>query len=419
MPSSAAYRFVAVVFAVLGLAFVASTLSVIIEFRDAGWLDHVMASSHLFIFFPTLGLLALVAFYLPAVAFTDLYWRHMRWGKARYFFGLAAVIVGSIYFALLLHASPLRGIWEVAPAAIEADRPTTLTGSSPCLDGQGNRCVRRPVGDVLRTLRTEAQARTSIIEFGRPCSDDPMVEQPESQRALRYCFPAAGKLDTARCCAVQRSFAAQVAALYRGSGTRSDASAIDEYLLPFKVFFIIVLVLIGIFMTVWRRQLIHHYAPILPAIERGVIVGALAMLIWPLMDYAHVQTMDVLYGKETRGLAFRYSLVIAPWAVLLVFYFVAQLRESLARVAQFSTIIGSALALLRFQEIIEWSSRMVGTGAGWPLIAALAIISIFGIGWLVYAYRKWPPVLRDRPQAMSRASRPEGRDHQGHFPPMT
>jgi hypothetical protein len=70
--------FVFLVFAVLGASFLAATVSLWWEFGDA-WLDFAALDSHLFVFFPTLGLVALVAFYIPSVLFTDLYWRHIRW----------------------------------------------------------------------------------------------------------------------------------------------------------------------------------------------------------------------------------------------------------------------------------------------------------------------------------------------------
>ena len=66
--------FVALCFVVLGASFVASTALLIYEFQGIDWLTMVVAHSHLFFFFPVLGILALFAFYLPSVVFTHLYW---------------------------------------------------------------------------------------------------------------------------------------------------------------------------------------------------------------------------------------------------------------------------------------------------------------------------------------------------------
>src|SRR5262245_36978722 len=50
------------------------------EFANTDWLTMVLAHSHLFLFFPLLGSLGLVAFYLPSVAFAHLYWTHLPGG---------------------------------------------------------------------------------------------------------------------------------------------------------------------------------------------------------------------------------------------------------------------------------------------------------------------------------------------------
>ena len=69
--------FVAIVYVVLGAAFLASTGLLIVEFQELDWLTMLVAYSHLFLFFPVFGLLALVAFYLPSVVLTHLYWTHL------------------------------------------------------------------------------------------------------------------------------------------------------------------------------------------------------------------------------------------------------------------------------------------------------------------------------------------------------
>src|SRR5262245_66271534 len=84
--------FVALAFWLLGASFVASTGLLIYEFRDAEWRSLLIAHSHLFLFFPVFGLLALAAFYRPAVVFTDLFLRILRHGKFRFCFGLLVVV---------------------------------------------------------------------------------------------------------------------------------------------------------------------------------------------------------------------------------------------------------------------------------------------------------------------------------------
>src|SRR5262245_23602237 len=114
--------FVAFCFVLLGVSFIASTALLIHEFQNVGWFTMVVAHSHLFFFFPVLGILALFAFYLPSVVFTHLYWNHVRYGKIRFLLGLIGVAALSIYFALFYLDGPPRALWEVSPAALSADK---------------------------------------------------------------------------------------------------------------------------------------------------------------------------------------------------------------------------------------------------------------------------------------------------------
>src|SRR6185312_6171146 len=132
--------FVAVVYIILGLSFLASTGLLIQEFQGADWPSMVIAHSHLFYFFPVFGLLALCAFYLPSVVFTDLYWRHLSYGVLRFFFGLI-VLAGVSWLVAKSLDKPPRAIWEVSPAALSADKgePAGCGGAS------GVVCQRAPI----------------------------------------------------------------------------------------------------------------------------------------------------------------------------------------------------------------------------------------------------------------------------------
>lgn len=384
-----AYVFVAAVFTILGLAFLASTASVILEFQQSDWLDILVAHSHLFLFFPTLGLLSLVAFYLPSVIFTDLYWHgHVKpFGRQRYIAGLVVVLAGSLYFANSLQVQSLRGIWEVSPAALKADEARGAQPVQGC-SANGQTCQRLPIAATMRSLRTEGQKRNTISDFARACKPDPFLEEPTANRSIRHCFPAGQKLSASECCKVQEQFAGHVTRQWSGSVTRSRAAELDVYLLPFKVFFVIVLIVIGILLTFWRRKLDELYGSHIPALERGVVIGAIAMLFWPVMDYGYQQTSDVLFGRMSAGPPLRLSLVIGPWAALLIFYFMKRFGQDLERVAQISTIAASAVAVLRYQEINDWSARLLGSGASWWHFLAFPALMLVGILVLVWPLRR-------------------------------
>jgi len=140
--------FVAIVFVLLGAAFIASTALLFYEFQRMEWFALVATHSYLFFFFPVLGILALVAFYLPSVIFTDLYWHHLRYGKLRYALGVVVVAAAAIGFAKYLDKPP-RSIWEATPAALQADR--------------GDQASRRvPILEAMADVREKSQSRIGL-----------------------------------------------------------------------------------------------------------------------------------------------------------------------------------------------------------------------------------------------------------------
>jgi hypothetical protein len=368
--------FVALCFVVLGASFVASTALLIHEFQAIDWLTMVVAHSHLFFFFPVLGVLALFAFYLPSVVFTHLYWNHLRYGKLRFLIGLVAVAAGSYGFAQYLDKPP-RAIWEVSPAALVADK------GAP---------GRVPILDALKDLRKEAQSRVGLSNFARNCALDPLMEVPDEFLKERYCFPAKARLKGAECCQAQKRFEQSVSRLQADPSQRSLSATYDTVFLPLKVFFVLVVVAIGGLLAYWRDRIDQHYRELMPRLERGVMIGALAMLFWPAMDYAYQQTANVLFGRFNPGLQLRLSLVIAPWALLLLFYFLRRFGKQGEMVGQISGVVLAAVAVLRYEQLNDWGVRLLGAGADQWALAALTALAFGGLIALLWLRRhsKYP-----------------------------
>ena len=114
--------FVFLVYLGLGLSFVVTTAVLAHEFWNSSWFDFVTTDSHLFLFFPTLGIVALIAFYTPSCALTDLYWHHVPLGKLRFAIGVLLLGGASYLIAAELLASPKRSAWEIAPAVLNEDK---------------------------------------------------------------------------------------------------------------------------------------------------------------------------------------------------------------------------------------------------------------------------------------------------------
>jgi len=378
--------FVAVLFLILGAAFIASTAVLVREFQDLDWGAMVVAHSHLFFFFPVFGILALAAFYLPAVIFTDLYWRHLPYGKLRFLLG--AIVVGglSMFLAKLLDTEP-RALWEISPGALVADRGEP----QGCAASSGS-CRRAPIVSALADLRREGQSRLGLSKFARSCLVDRMLEAPEEMEKERYCFPASTKLKGAACCEAQRLFRNEITRLQSDPATRSQSANYDRIFLPIKVFFILIVVVIAALLAKWRDRLDQHYRALVPTIERGVIIGAFAMLFWPIMDYGYQQTANVLFGRF-HGAQLRYSLVIVPWALLLLFYFLRRLGKQGELIGQIAGVVTAAVAVLRYEDLNDWAVRILGIGTNMWIIGMLVALAVMGFIGLVRPFRGVPGPL--------------------------
>jgi len=374
--------FVAVAYLILGASFLASTGTLISEFRASDWLSMLVAHSHLFLFFPVFGILALAAFYLPSVVFAHLYWTHLPYGRLRCVSGLLAFAALTVGVCWWLDARP-RALWEVSPRALAADKGEQVA----C--GSGSLCRRAPILEAFAVLRSEGQTRVGLSKFARSCSFDPLLDIPEEMLKQRWCFPAQAVLDGNACCLVQARFADTVASLQADPQQRSLSGKLDALFMPLKIFFVLILIAIGGLLAAWRHKLDEHYRDLVPAIERGVIIGAVAMLFWPLMDYGYQQTANALFGRWGEGAQLRLSLVIGPWALLLLFYFLRHLGEYSAIVGQISGVVIAAVYVLRYESLNDWAVRLLGIGIGNWTLAGLLAIALMGLVWLA-----WPSRLR-------------------------
>jgi hypothetical protein len=375
--------FVAVTFVILGASFLASTGLLIFEFRD-NWLTMVVVHSHLFLFYPVFGILALVAFFVPSTVLTHLYWNHVPYGKVRFVIGFIVIAAGSYGLAWSLDREP-RAIFEVSPKALAADQGDAANG-------------RLPILKALKDLRGIAQGRFGLASFGRSCVPDDLLEKPEEMLKVRYCFPAGKMLDGEACCRVQEAFAKTVTRLESDPGTRSKSGTYDEMVfLPFKTFFILVVVAIAVLLAIWRDRIDQLYNDVVPKLERGVIIGGFAMLFWLAMDYGYVQTTNVLYGRHVAGPQLRMSLVLVPWALLLLFYFLRRLGKEGELVGQISGVVFAGVAVLRYAQLNDWVVRLFGIGADEWVLTGLIVCVIAGLLALFWLRR--PGIYASGPAA--------------------
>jgi hypothetical protein len=353
---------VAIAFFILAISFFATTAVLYYEFRDHDWFTLAAFYSHLFIFFPSFGILALCAFYLPACALLDMYWNHVRYGRIRFIIATLVLVAASVLMGRALVAGDVPAIWWLTPQTLVADKgdPTGCKSA----DGQ---CRRHPVMDSVQEVRKVSQRRAGLSPFVRECKPDPLMEPAPELMQSRYCFVTKTKSTAEACCNAQTVFTVGLAQMYANERTHSVTGRIHAVTVPLKVFFLLMILAIGILLALWRRTIDKHYHAYGGRIERGILVGALAMLLWPVSNHGFLQSASLLYGKYGEGFYATLSPVMsfcfAAWALLLVLFFFRRHERDIEAAGKIGGGIASAVAIIKYNEIIDYATRFLGSGA--------------------------------------------------------
>jgi hypothetical protein len=384
--------FVFVVFLILGVSFVATTAVLAYEFRDSGWFDLAAMDSHLFIFFPTLGILALFAFFVPSAALADFYWRHVPFGALRFAIGGLILAGLSFLISMSLLGSPKRSIWETAPSILAADRGE----GANCATGV---CERQPILTALKSLREVSQSRWGLSDFIRNCDRDLFLEPAAGPERKRFCF-ASTRLNAspalqgdAECCRAQQRLSDAVSETFTHPERRSLTAKVHAVTLPMKVFFLLVLLTISILLVVRHKGMETNYRPSARRIEFSVIIGTAAVLFFPFMSQAFVESVEALYGLTGRGtfslITPVLSLAFGVWTLLMVFFFYRRRDKELEAVGKLGSAFAAVLAVLKYSIVAAVFTRLVGSGANFVSVGALAAVCIAAIIVLLALPRRW------------------------------
>ena len=70
--------------------------------------------------------------------------------------------------------------------------------------------------------------------------------------------------------------------------------------------------------------------------------------------------------------------MIAPWALLLLFYFLRRLGKKGETVGQIAGVVIAGVAVLRYEELNDWAVRLLGIGSDRWIVAALFAVAVLG-----------------------------------------
>lgn len=378
--------FVLGVFAALGLSFIALPITLMLEFPAADALTLATFYSHLFVFFPTFGVATLCAFYTPACVFTDMYWKHVRHGRLRFALGFGVVTAVAVSLAAWLGSSEERSMFEIAPDVLSKD----VGEPSGCGATGRQVCRRLGVLAAANNVREVSQSRMGLAALARSCRVDPLLEPAlGTAQRKRFCFAStplregAPLLTDAECCSAQKDFVDAIGVMYADKNQRSVTGRVHHALLAAKVFFMLVLLVISVLLAVRRTSLDSHYAGYLAGIERGVLIGAVAMVIYPVMSHAFLQSAALLYGATSevgyRATAPYFTFAFGAWAILLLLFFYRRRDKEIEALVRFGGVLAGAVAVFKYDLIIDVFVRGFGSGATAVTLIGLAVVAVCAI----------------------------------------
>ena len=371
MPATISKVIVAVAMAAIYAAFCWETIALRNEFRvEDLWFKLAFIYSHNFLFFPIAGLLALVAFYRPAVIVVDaLACERIHYGRVVLAAGLVAMALAAFGIADMFGKSNARSVYEVAPQAILADTGASETSQAP---------ARAPLADALIRLRIAAMAEEGLAAYRNRCEAEWLAYAPRAQETS-YCFVTGGEATGAQCCQAKTAFRQNINALE--ATTPSNTSIVHRIVLPIKTFFLLALLALGAAMVRFRKKLTELYGPAVEDMSFPMAVGGAVMMLWPLMNAAYLESFALFTGDGTTNsyklTAPLYALGFGIWALLLVFFHLRSYPSQMEYAARLGGLAVAGVGVLQYQGLIDYIGRTLGAGGGWlPLIIFTLVIGV-------------------------------------------
>ncbi len=393
--------FIGLVFAAIGVSFLVTTGVMVWEFRDLDWLTIANFYSHLFVFFPTFGIVALIAFYVPACVFMDMYMKFIPAGAVRFWLGFIIAILISILVADHLQSNNERSIFEVGPQVLEAD-----LGAERRVCQNPDLGTRLPILAAVDNVERVSQTRFGLSDLVRTCKPDVLIATgDEAGKVKRFCFPSTALpgnfSDTNRkqlqdlletdeaCCKAQQCFTEAVNSMHAQPDGASLTGVVHAWLLPFKIFFGVILLVISMMLAGRAKAIEQHYQSYADAIQRGVLIGALALVIFPIMSHAFQQSAALLYygvgpTGGYRSAAHFVSFAVFGWGLLILFFFWRKGDNAeIQTIVRIGGIIASAIAAFNYETLIDFFVWAVGSGAGLANLLIVTPLAVLAIIWVV------------------------------------
>ncbi len=365
---------VGLVFAATGAAFIWETYALFAEFGMEAAMPIMALDSQNFLFFPLFGLVALMAFWRITSLVVDDAWHSGILGLVALIVAVAAIVAGGVSFANSMKSETVRSIWEVAPDSLVGDAADrgVPSGCTP------PNCERAPVFDALQALRIEAQRPEGLGPYVLSCADrDQSIFAPQTPETEAFCFATGNVMTEAACCMAKEKFRDDVAAL--SNANESDLTRVHEIVMPIKATFFIALLVTGVLLMLRASSIHSRYPERARIAESTIVVGAIAMLIWPIMNLAFARNITLLFGGGSayRAVGPLITFGFIAWALTIVGYYVRRHRPRLDNAARIAGGLAAVVGVLNYETVLDVTTQYAGAGASLVSLTALGIVTGF------------------------------------------
>ena len=114
-----------------------------------------------------------------------------------------------------------------------------------------------------------------------------------------------------------------------------------------------------------------------------MLIGAAAMVTYPIMSHAFLQSAALLYGAATesgyRATAPYFTAAFGTWALLLLFFFFRRRDQDVRMIGRLGGAMAGGFAILKYELIVDIFVRVFGAGASVAMLAAVAAASITAV----------------------------------------
>jgi hypothetical protein len=182
---------------------------------------------------------------------------------------------------------------------------------------------------------------------------------------------------------------------------RSLLDRIQYATLAIKIFFLLVILIISVLLAFRRGRIMAQYLHFAARIDRGVLIGTIAMLFLPFMNHAYLLSTELIYGPNQvlsggHGVSFyrvpyMLSIAFGIWGFFIMLFFIRREDKEAERMSKIIGTIASGVFVLKYETFIDYAVRFAGPGAGNQSV--LVLIGIAAMMWLALVMLK---VFRSR-----------------------